>query len=144
MAAWLCCKLGCLACLPFGCFTAVLVLGRGWGWPAHLLNVLPESLKQIICGVCKWMKYHDLVKKRKKIHHKDTESQVVKEMSTGKGQHGIKLSLTFCSCTDFIFVAKLPGTALYLHRYVFPHSLGSGCHQVVFEHTSIAQTTAGK
>lgn len=39
------------------------------------------------------------------------------------------------------FVAKLPGiSALFLHT---PPSLGSGCHQVVFEHAGIVQPTAG-
>lgn len=42
------------------------------------------------------------------------------------------------------FVAKLPGvSALFLHTYIFPPSLGSGCHQVVFKHAGIVQPTAG-
>lgn len=51
----------------------------------------------------------------------------------------------FALALILFFVAKLPGTsAFFLHTYIFPPSLGSGCHQVVFEHASVAQTPAGE
>lgn len=51
----------------------------------------------------------------------------------------------FALALILFFVAKLPGVSgFFLHTYVFPPSLGSCCHQVVFEHASIAQTTAGE
>lgn len=43
------------------------------------------------------------------------------------------------------FVAKVPGiSALFLHTYIFSLILGSGCHEVGFEHASIVQPTAGE
>lgn len=63
---------------------------------------------------------------------KDSESQALKEMSAGKGQHGIKLSLTFCSYTDFILCCQVTRhiCLVLTHLYISPQSwfwLPSGC-----------------
>lgn len=42
------------------------------------------------------------------------------------------------------FVAKVPGiSALFLHIYIFSLILGSGCHQVVFEHAALCSPLQG-
>lgn len=107
--------------LPAHCLwdapAADLMLDRGC-----LLHTLADSLKQIICGVCNWMKYHGSVKKIRLIHHEDNESQAVKEMSTGKGQHYIKLSLTFLLLHQLY--SLLPSYQVHLpysyHIYISP------------------------
>lgn len=54
-----------------------------------------------------------------------------------KGSMVLNYPPPFALTLILFFVAKLPGiSALFLHLYIFPPSLGSGCHQDVFEHAS--------
>lgn len=135
---------GCPACpVPLGCSSSCLGARQGLGLACSVVKCITWEFETNH----PWSLQMDgnMIQSRKwgKSITRTVKAKQWKRCQLVKGSMILNYPSPFALALILFFVAKLPGTsALFLRTYIFSPSLRSGCHQVVFEHSSIAQTTA--